>query len=95
MKHTRDVKGRGYARSTEEELSFIRDVARATGVLLDPVYSGKALLGLIKELRNAPDKFVGKRILFVHTGGLFGLYDKTSMLADLVDPDKVTRFSMQ
>lgn len=73
--------GRGYALSTDEELRYIRDVARSTGILLDPVYTGKALYGLSREWQANPDRFRGRRILFLHTGGVFGLYDR---LADLV-----------
>ncbi|MEG0517227.1 MAG: D-cysteine desulfhydrase family protein, partial [Cetobacterium sp.] len=38
--------GIGYAESREEELNFISDLARAEGVILDPVYTGKAMFGL-------------------------------------------------
>ena len=44
------------------------NVASSTGVMLDPVYTGKAALGLVKELQNSSDTFKGKRILFLHTG---------------------------
>ncbi|OQS02352.1 D-cysteine desulfhydrase [Thraustotheca clavata] len=73
--------GVGYAKSTKEELDYISQVARDTGVLLDPVYSGKALYMLIKDLNENPSKFQGKSILFVHTGGMFGLYDKVNELS--------------
>ena len=48
-------------------------VAETEGVLLDPVYSGKAMSGLIDLLRK--DTF-GKdeNIVFVHTGGQAGLF---------------------
>ncbi|EQC42787.1 hypothetical protein SDRG_00508 [Saprolegnia diclina VS20] len=72
--------GVGYALSTQDELAYISRVARDTGVLLDPVYSGKALYLLVKDLQSQPEKFAGKSILFVHTGGMFGLYDKVSEL---------------
>lgn len=32
------AKGKGYAMNTSEELKFVKDVANATGVILDPVY---------------------------------------------------------
>lgn len=73
--------GAGYACSRPEELEFIRDVARQTGLLLDPVYTGKALFGLRAELQRQAGRFKGRRILFFHTGGLFGLYDKAGELA--------------
>lgn len=60
--------GRGYALSTPEEEAELASVARATGLLLDPVYTGKAFRALLHE----PDRF-GPRPLFLHTGGIFGL----------------------
>ena len=69
-----------YAKSSPQELAFIRDTARGTGILLDPVYTGKAAFGLITELQKSPDRFQGNRILFLHTGGLFGLFPKANEL---------------
>ena len=75
-----DCVGDGYGVSTTEELGFLIDVARSTGVVLDPVYSGKAALGMAKDLQERPVK----RALFMHTGGLLGLYAKESQLAPLL-----------
>ena len=61
-------KGRGYALSTAEEEADIASVARTSGLILDPVYTGKAFRALLCE----PQRF-GPRPLFVHTGGIFGL----------------------
>lgn len=61
-------KGPGYAVATTEQLRFIGAVARACGLVLDPVYTGKALYGLAQ----LPDK--PKTALFLHTGGLPGLF---------------------
>jgi len=36
--------------------------------MLDPVYTGKAVKGLVHELHTNPDMFKGQRILFLHTG---------------------------
>ncbi len=75
----RDVKvidgyvGLGYALSRPEELEFIRDVARSETIFLDPVYTGKAMYGLSKELARDSKQF-GERIIFIHTGGVFGLF---------------------
>ena len=72
-------KGRGYAVSSDEELRFISQFAVETGICLDPVYSGKALYHfLTKVLEEEPEKYQGKRILFWHTGGALGLYEKGS-----------------
>jgi D-cysteine desulfhydrase len=68
--------GRGYALNTPEELAQIVALARLEGVLLDPVYTGKAFIGMCQTL--AQDKgFFGHRILFIHTGGLFGVFSKS------------------
>lgn len=60
-------KGPAYAVATQEQLRFIMQVVRCSGIVLDPVYTGKALFGLY-ELRPKP-----ARVLFLHTGGLPGL----------------------
>jgi D-cysteine desulfhydrase len=76
--------GRGYARSRPEELATIRDLARRDGVVLDPVYTGKAFHGLATELGRDRRKF-GDRLVFIHTGGIFGLFgDATAELAAIL-----------
>jgi D-cysteine desulfhydrase len=60
-------KGPGYGVASAEQLRFIIAVGRACGLVLDPVYTGKALFGLSRM----PDK--PARVLFIHTGGLPGL----------------------
>ncbi|WVZ25146.1 hypothetical protein V8G54_003690 [Vigna mungo] len=80
----RDAKGLGYAMNTSEELNFVKDVAAATGVILDPVYSGKAAYAMVNDMLENPKKWEGRKILFVHTGGLLGLYDKVDQLASIV-----------
>jgi len=64
--------GRGYALSTPEEIAFLVDVARQDGLVLDPVYTNKALLGLVRTATAHPGR-LGRRVVFIHTGGLFGL----------------------
>ena len=75
--------GRGYALSHPDELALLRDVARSSGLVLDPVYTGKAFFGLCSELRRNPEQF-GKRIIFLHSGGIFGLFPKASEIAPLL-----------
>ena len=65
--------GRGYAKSRPEELATIRDVCRSDGLVLDPVYTGKAFHGMVTELAADPRRF-GAAVAFLHTGGLFGLF---------------------
>uniref|UniRef100_A0ACD6A583 Uncharacterized protein n=2 Tax=Avena sativa TaxID=4498 RepID=A0ACD6A583_AVESA len=78
-----DAKGLGYAMSTADELKFVKDVAAATGIVLDPVYSGKAAYGVLKDMCNNPTKWKERKVLFVHTGGFLGLYDKVDQLSSL------------
>ena len=76
-----DHVGDGYAQATAPELEFLVEVARATGVVLDPVYSGKAAGGMVADLAARPCG----RCVFVHTGGLLGLYAKAEQLAPMLD----------
>ncbi len=69
--------GQGYALSRSEELDAIASLAKLEAVVLDPVYTGKAYYGLINELEKGT--FVdSENILFMHTGGIFGLFPKQS-----------------
>ncbi len=63
--------GPGYAKAGREIFECIELVARTEGMLLDPVYTGKAFFGMLAEIDNG--NLAGKNILFVHTGGIFGL----------------------
>lgn len=79
-----NAKGLGYAMSTHEELQFVKDVALSTGIILDPVYSGKAAYGMLRDMTENPSKWKGRKVLFVHTGGLLGLFDKMDQLAPTI-----------
>jgi hypothetical protein len=50
-----DGQGDGYAVSTHDELRFIGTLAETTGVVLDPVYSGKAMFNFVKLAKSRPD----------------------------------------
>ncbi|KAJ4713621.1 bifunctional D-cysteine desulfhydrase/1-aminocyclopropane-1-carboxylate deaminase, mitochondrial-like [Melia azedarach] len=78
------AKGQGYAISTSEELNFVKEIAATTGVVLDPVYSGKAAYGMVKDMAENPNNWEGRKVLFIHTGGLLGLFDKVDQMAPLV-----------
>jgi D-cysteine desulfhydrase len=65
--------GPGYAEATEDGLELIRTAAREDGVLLDPVYTGKAMLGLAARARE-PGGLASRRAVLVHTGGAFGTF---------------------
>jgi D-cysteine desulfhydrase len=75
--------GRGYALARPEELELLYEVARAEGIFLDPVYTGKAFYGMVQELKDNPRCF-GERIIFIHTGGIFGLFPKAAEIESLL-----------
>ena len=63
----------GYGTPNEEGLEAIKLLARLEGILLDPVYTGKAMAGLIDGITQKRFKDEGP-ILFVHTGGAPALF---------------------
>lgn len=73
-------KGPRYGVSSPEQLHFLVDIARSTGLVLDPVYTGKALFSLAQLVKNDPS-LLGQRVLFLHTGGLPGLLAEGEALA--------------
>lgn len=70
---TGDQLGRGYGEQTEGMIEAVRLLARSEGLLLDPVYSGKAFAGLIAAIRNGVWRGEAP-VLFIMTGGLPGLF---------------------
>ena len=76
-----DYVGPGYSRPTPEMAEAVRKLARTEGILLDPVYTGKAMAGLIDLVRKG---FFGKNenVLFLHTGGSPPLY---AYMKDVLD----------
>ncbi|MGD0525664.1 MAG: D-cysteine desulfhydrase family protein [Polyangiaceae bacterium] len=75
------AKGPAYAVSTAEQRATIVAVARASGLVLDPVYTGKAMHGL-KQAVERGDIPRGARVLFLHTGGLPGLLAQGDAFAE-------------
>ncbi|MDD3655720.1 MAG: D-cysteine desulfhydrase family protein [Atribacterota bacterium] len=63
-----DYIGEGYAIPTKEGIQAIHTVAQAEGVILDPVYTGKAMAGLIDLIKKGKFK-KNENIVFLHTGG--------------------------
>jgi D-cysteine desulfhydrase len=75
--------GRGYGLSRPEELTAMIALARQTGLVLDPVYTGKAWYGMIETLRR-DSRTLGERVVFLHSGGIYGLFPKTDELLPLL-----------
>ena len=69
--------GEGYGIPTKEGIDAIRLVAQTEGIFLDPVYTGKAMAGLIDLIKKGRFKSTDT-IVFIHTGGIPALfvYDK-------------------
>ncbi|RCA23733.1 D-cysteine desulfhydrase [Enterobacter hormaechei] len=63
----------GYGTPTDEGMEAVKLLARLEGILLDPVYTGKAMAGLIDGIARKRFKDEGP-ILFVHTGGAPALF---------------------
>ena len=66
------VSGDGYGAPTKDMSEAVRLVARSEGLLLDPVYGGKAFAGLLAAVRRGD--WSDTPLLFVMTGGLPGLF---------------------
>lgn len=63
----------GYKNIADNKLKLINQFAKSTGILLDSTYSGKAFCAyneLILEKGN------GKKVIFLHTGGIFATFSK-------------------
>lgn len=68
-----DYVGPGYSLPTDAMVEAVKLLARTESILLDPVYSGKAMSGLIDLVRKEHFK-EGANLLFLHTGGSPALY---------------------
>ncbi|GAB3107402.1 D-cysteine desulfhydrase family protein [Aestuariicella hydrocarbonica] len=65
--------GPGYAKAEHDVFETIAWLARTEGLVLDPVYTGKAFHGLVEEIKKGA--MAGATdIVFVHTGGIFGVF---------------------
>jgi D-cysteine desulfhydrase len=75
-----DYLGPGYAIPTPESVEAIRLAARTEGLFLDPTYTGKAMSGLIGEIRSG--RIAGDAtVVFLHTGGEPGLFAHPEIVA--------------
>jgi D-cysteine desulfhydrase len=78
--------GVGRSAVRREELDIMLKLARLEGIVLDPVYTAKAFGGLLDTLRRTP-RALGRRVCFVHTGGVFSVFPFRADLGRLVDGD--------
>lgn len=70
-----DYIGSGYGVPSKESDRALREMWECEGILLDPVYTAKAMAGLIDLTRQGA--WVGHRIVFLHTGGIPSIFDSS------------------
>ena len=86
-----DYAAPGHGQVSAEGLEAIRMVARLEGILLDPVYTGKAMAGLIDHVRKGR-LTRDDTVVFIHTGGLPALFAyRDEILAHLEEGDSLRR----
>jgi L-cysteate sulfo-lyase len=68
-----DQVGEGYGALTEAGATAMRTAARTEGLVLEPVYTGKAMAGLMAAVGEGSVR-PGRRTVFLHSGGLPGLF---------------------
>ena len=81
-----DYVGTEYGVLTDAAREAMRLAARSDGLLLDPVYTSKAMAGLIDHIRRGQID-AGRRVVFVHTGGhpaLFAYADQLGLERDVM-----------
>jgi D-cysteine desulfhydrase len=75
-----DQVGAGYQTLTEAARTAMSTAARAEGIILDPVYTGRALAGLKAAVQEG-DVRPGDRTVFLHSGGLAGFFGHPATVA--------------
>ena len=73
-----DYVGAGYGLVDDAVIEALKLAARTEGLLLDPVYTGKAMKGLIALSKQG--RFDGETVVFLHTGGAQGLFGYQSVM---------------
>jgi len=68
-----DYVGEGYGVPSKEGKSAMKELWQCEGILLDPVYTAKAMAGLIDLAKRG--EWVNKRIVFLHTGGIPSVFN--------------------
>lgn len=71
--------GPGYGVCTPEVLESVRRIAREEAILLDPVYTGKCMAGLLDQIERKRIK-KGESVVFLHSGGGPNLFAQTEAL---------------
>lgn len=75
--------GPGYGIPTPDTLEAIKTLARVEGILLDPVYTGKAFAALVADVRSGR-LTAQDTVVFLHSGGTPALFAKLEELAPIL-----------
>jgi D-cysteine desulfhydrase len=75
-----DGSGQGYSVLGPAEIDWMREVARREGMVLDPIYNAKGFLTL-RALARAGDPRLGARLVYLNTGGIYGLFAYGDVIA--------------
>ncbi|MFF1839363.1 D-cysteine desulfhydrase family protein [Streptomyces sp. NPDC058231] len=75
-----DQVGDGYGVLTEQAMAALTLTARTEGIVLDPIYTGRAMAGLIAAVEDG-DVVSGQRTVFLHSGGMPGLFGHAATVA--------------
>lgn len=82
--------GEGNVKTTQKDLENIGSICQESGILLDNSNTLKAVNQLLIEMKTNPKRFKGNRILFIHTGGTFNVFDGLLENANSVTSDSTT-----
>ncbi|MBI3862123.1 MAG: D-cysteine desulfhydrase family protein [Planctomycetia bacterium] len=85
-----DYIGPGYGSLSGSGCEAIALLARTEGILLDPSYTGKAMAGLIDDVRQGRRK-PGEKVVFIHTGGTPALFAYAEGLVEKIAPRRLER----
>lgn len=72
--------GDGYGITSGIEEKLIVNLMKDEGIIMEPVYTAKAFRGMIESMKK--EKLAGKNIIFIHTGGIFGIFPYWQGLLD-------------
>jgi len=78
----------GYGHMNDAVMEAIMMAAHHEALLLDPVYTGRGMAGLISLIRSGQIK-QGERVLFIHTGGLPGLFAYENLLTEHIEKSSI------
>ncbi|KNB20109.1 hypothetical protein FOXG_17222 [Fusarium oxysporum f. sp. lycopersici 4287] len=76
--------GEDYGVPSTESISAIQELARAEGIFLGPVYTGKGFAGLLHHVRSGKVP-MGSNVAFLHTGDAANLFESPAVVGEIVD----------